>query len=244
MKKKNTSTALFALLITVVLHVGAFLYVNLSTLTTTTTLYKDMAVIELDFRTEEEIEEILQPTEPIIDESNQSIKDLMQDIQDIRNKSLSNFSESKIKQEIEQDVLNTNKKNSSQQDENSLEKSEENSSKTEESDKNLPQNTLQPKKENQYGGKVTKYCNVPGRECTTTAPSYKCQGGGEVYIEIKVDKIGSVRSAKVNSSKSTTTSECIINQALEYAKRTTKVSSDLRGEHSDKGYIIYNFISQ
>ncbi len=244
MKKQITSNTLFAILITVILHVVAFLYMNLSTLETKPTIYEDMAIMELDYRTQEQIEEMLEPKEPVIDESNQSIKDLMQDIQDIRNKSLNDFSESQITQEVEQEVLNRNKENSTQQNEKGTEKSESNNSQTSEKTKENNTNSSVPEKKNSYGGKVTKYCNVPGRECNTVAPSYRCKGGGKVRIDIKVDKIGRVKSVSVNTSKSTTTNECLINEALDYAKRTTKVSSDLDGKHSNRGYVEYNFVSQ
>ena len=243
-KNHIKSTGILAILITLVIHVAAFLYANLSTLETKPPIYKDTAIIELDYRTEEEIEEMLEPKEPVIDETNDEIKDLMQDIQDIRNKSMNDFSESQINKEVEQEVLNRNKENSTQSDDVSENGNQTSSSSENKKNKENTRQTSTPEKENQYAGRVTKYCNVPGRECNTVAPSYTCKGGGKVYIDIKVDKIGRVKSASFNQGKSTTSSECIISKALDYAKRTTKVSSDLKGEHSNKGYIIYNFVSQ
>ncbi len=245
MKKRNQkiqSTTLYAILITIILHVIAFLYVNLSTLQTEFPILNEAAILELDFREPEAIEQLLEPLEPMIDESNQSIKDLMQDIQDIRKKSSTNFSESQISKQVENELIERNNQtlNEHKKNEQVGAESEPNTSTTK---KTNPTNA-EKKAENSYAGKVTRYCNVPGRECYTIAPSYTCKGGGRVQIDIKVDKIGAVKSVKINSANTNTTNECILKQALDYAKRTTKVGSDLKGEHSSSGYIIYNFVSQ
>lgn len=243
-RKKIKSTALFAVLITAVIHVIAFLYANLSTLETKPPVYEDLTLIELDYRTEEEIEEMLEPKEPEIDQTNEAIKDLMKDIQDIRKKSMSNYSESQIQQEVEQEVLNRNKENSTISNTENTDNTQRSNSQSKEKEKSDNTTSSTQEKENQYGGKVTKYCNFPGRDCETKTPSYRCKGGGKIRIDIKVDKIGRVKSVSLNTSKSTTTNECLINEALDYAKRTTKVSSDLKGEHSNRGYVEYNFVSQ
>ena len=94
------------------------------------------------------------------------------------------------------------------------------------------------------GNNVTATCKVPGRGCKTKKPTYRCNKGGRVHIEIKVDQIGYVKSASVNKSKSTTTDECLIEEALDYAKNTTKVDADISGNLAKSGYIIYNFIKQ
>ncbi|MEN8839338.1 MAG: hypothetical protein ABF238_02390 [Flavobacteriales bacterium] len=240
--KQWNKITLYAILATVVLHVLVFLSFNLTTIQSEISVFSDAAILELDYREPEEIEKMLLPPEQNIDESNQSIKDLMQDIQDIRNKSRANYSESQINQEIENKVNETNKQSLNEI--NKGENATNTSSGVDMPKKETTKTEKSSEAENSYAGKVTRYCNVPGRECYTVAPSYTCKGGGKVQIDIKVDKIGTVRSVKVNSANTTTTNECILNQALDYAKRTTKVSSDLKGEHANSGYIIYNFVSQ
>ncbi len=235
-------TTLYAVLATIVLHIVVFLFFNLTTIQSEISVFSDSALLELDFREPEEIEKMLLPPEQKIDESNQSIKDLMQDIQDIRNKSKTNFSESVIDQEIENEVMERNQETLSETRNSKETGNERTVEKGQTNEKVKFEKGAESK--NSYAGKVTRYCNVPGRECYTIAPSYTCKGGGQVQIDIKVDKIGSVKSVKINTANTTTTSECILKQALEYAKKTTKVSSDLKGEHSNSGYIIYNFVSQ
>ncbi|MEN8810839.1 MAG: hypothetical protein ABF264_07285 [Flavobacteriales bacterium] len=238
----RNNITLYAILATIVLHVLVILSFNLTKIQSEMTVFSDAAILELDFKEPEEIEKMLLPPEQNIDESNQDIKDLMQDIQDIRKKSRTNFSESRINQEIENEVIERN--NQSLNEKNKKKESGTNSSIKETPTKENETQDKSAEAENSYAGKVTRYCNVQGRECYTVAPSYTCKGGGQVQIDIKVDKIGSVKSVKVNTANTTTTNECILNQALDYAKRTTKVSSDLKGEHANSGYIIYNFVSQ
>ena len=234
--------SLIAILITLVIHVATLLYFNLSKLETREIFIPSTALLELDFKDPEIIEEEINPEEEIqTPENNQSLKDLMKDIQDIRKKSNKNFNESEIEQEILDKIQAENKANSTQKD-NKPEGdfgTKKNTKTAEEkgTDKKIAKNAY-------AGNNVTVSCNVPGRTCHTKRPTYICKGGGKVYIEIKVDKIGRVKNAKVVSSKSTTTNECILNNALDYAKSTTKVSSDLNGNNSQTGYIIYNFIKQ
>ncbi len=237
--------SLIAILITLVIHFATFLYFNVSTLETKIYIPPHTAILELDFKDPEEIEKIINPEEEIqTPENNQTLKDLMKDIQDIRNKSYEDFSESEIEQEQLEAIEAENKKTVEELRENGVDGFDPSKYETKPEKTKNNKEDKRGEKENSFAGKVTKECNVPGRECYTKTPAYVCRGGGKVYVEIIVDKIGRVKNAKVISSKSTTTSECILNTALKFAKQTTKVSSDLDGSNSQKGYIIYNFISQ
>ncbi|MEN8927814.1 MAG: hypothetical protein ABF242_10780 [Flavobacteriales bacterium] len=235
--------SLFAILITLVIHIAMLLYFNVSTLKTTEVFIPNEVLLELDFKTPEEIEEIINP-EPEIAQNNQSIKDLMSDIQDIRNQSYEDFSESEMDNEILKSIEAENKKSVEELRDNGIKGFDKSEFDSEPDKKEVDKDKNTDKKNNNFAGKVTKECNIPGRECSTGTPSYQCAGGGKVYIDITVDKIGRVKSAKVNTSKSSTNSDCILNTALRFAKTTTKASSDLSGNNSQAGYIIYNFISQ
>ena len=237
--------SLIAILITLVIHVAALLYFNISTLETKVYVIPDTAILELDFKDPEEIEKIINPEEEIqTPENNQTLKDLMKDIQDIRNQSYEDYSESKIEQEQLEAVQVENKKSIEELREKGIEGFDPSKFEPKPTKKNDKKVKKESEKENAFAGKVTKECNVPGRECSTKTPAYICKGGGKVYVEINVDKIGRVKNARVISSKSTAESECILNTALKFAKQTTKVSSDLEGSNSQTGYIIYNFIGQ
>lgn len=237
--------SLIAILVTLVIHVATLLYFNVSTLETEFYPIPKTAVLELDFKDPEEIEEKINPTiEDQTPENNQSLKDLMKDIQDIRNKSYEDFSESKIEQKDIDAIEAENKKTIEELRENGVDGFDESKYKIKPKETEDNKKDKTGEKKNSFAGKVTKVCNVPGRECYTKTPAYICKGGGKVYVEISVDKIGMVKSANIIPSKSTTANECILNTALKFAKQTTKVSSDLNGSKSQKGYIIYNFIKQ
>jgi len=189
--------SLIAILITLVIHVATLLYFNVSKLETKVYVIPNTAILELDFKDPEEIEEMINPEEEIqTPENNQSLKDLMKDIQDIRNKSYKDYSESELEQKQLDAIEAENKKTIEELRENGVEgfdgsKFDTKPSKTDDKKKNKV-----GEKENSFAGKVTKECNVPGRECDTKTPSYTCKGGGKVFIEIKVDKIGRVRNVK------------------------------------------------
>ena len=239
-------TSLYALLIAIVLHVAGFLFMNVTTLNPGPVLIKEEPLLELDFTEEEESEEIEEEAlKPEEEEYDPDIKNLMKDISDIRNNSYKDYSQSELEEMKLKEIEEANKKTVEELRKNGLKgfDPEEYEDKTKKND-NEDKTGENPIKKNQYAGKVTKQCEMPGRGCETGTPSYKCNSGGKVFIDIKVDKIGRVKSAKVNTSKSTTTNQCILDEALKYARNTTKAGSDLNGQHTNIGYIIYNFIGQ
>ena len=76
--------SLIAILITLVIHVAALLYFNISTLETKVYVIPNTAILELDFKDPEEIEKIINPEEEIqTPENNQTLKDLMKDQQTV-----------------------------------------------------------------------------------------------------------------------------------------------------------------
>lgn len=235
-------TSLFALLIALILHVAALLFFNLSSLEVRPYIVDENVVLEIDYTEDEEEQEV---EEQEIDLNNQSLANLMQDIQNIRKKSYQNYSEAQIEAELLQQIETENKQSVKELREKGIKGYDESkfdlnpNAKKKENKKKTQQTGT-----NSYAGSVTAVCNVPGRKCFTEKPTYICKGGGKVYVEIKVDKLGRVKNASVNTTKSTTTNECILNNALDYARSTTRVNSDLKGNNTQKGYIIYNFIAQ
>ncbi len=72
-------------------------------------------------------------------------------------------------------------------------------------------------------------------------PIYTCIEGGKVVVNIEVDRLGYVVDAAFNASSSSTTNGCLVENALEYARRA-RFSSASR--NSQKGTITYLFISK
>jgi len=210
---------------------------------------KTMALIELDFTEPEDIEKEEPKTlkEIIEQETNQDIKDLARDIADIRRKSNKNYSEAEVEAEVLQEILNRNKNEIQHRKEDGKYFDREKFDEENPKEKSIKSEKNNSAKSNQVTGNVTVTCNIANgkRKCyVKKKPTFKCKAGGKVYVEIKVDRIGRVKSANVNDLKSTTTNQCLIDNALFYAKNHTKAKADLKGGKSSKGYIIYNFIGQ
>lgn len=70
-------------------------------------------------------------------------------------------------------------------------------------------------------------------------PIYTCDVAGKVVINITVNSQGRVESTSVNKGSSTSSNECLIRNALDYASRA--VFSDLAGRNSQPGTITYHF---
>lgn len=72
-------------------------------------------------------------------------------------------------------------------------------------------------------------------------PVYLCEKGGKIVINITVNAMGEVTDAYVNTSSSTT-NECLVEHALEYAKNS-EFSADAT-KKSQLGSITFNFIGK
>lgn len=70
-------------------------------------------------------------------------------------------------------------------------------------------------------------------------PVYTCDRSGKIVVNISVNAEGRVTSTSVNKGSSSTTNECLTEQALEYAAKA--VFSRLPGRYSQPGTITYNF---
>lgn len=75
-------------------------------------------------------------------------------------------------------------------------------------------------------------------------PGYTCgYGSGVVHIDIKVNQNGNVTTAEYNPSKSNGASTCMIEKAIEYAKKSRFAYSS-KAPSSQSGWILYTFVSQ
>jgi len=70
-------------------------------------------------------------------------------------------------------------------------------------------------------------------------PVYTCNRSGKIVVNISVNAEGRVTSTSVNKGSSSTTNECLADQALEYAAQA--IFSRLPGRNSQPGTITYNF---
>jgi outer membrane biosynthesis protein TonB len=70
-------------------------------------------------------------------------------------------------------------------------------------------------------------------------PIYTCDTGGKVVVNITVNANGDVVKTSINKAASTTSNECLTDQAREYAEDAR--FSRLVGRNSQPGTITYNF---
>lgn len=70
-------------------------------------------------------------------------------------------------------------------------------------------------------------------------PIYTCDTRGKIVVNIVVNENGEVTETSINKNSSTSSNECLIEQALEYARGA--VFSRLQGRNQQPGTITYNF---
>lgn len=70
-------------------------------------------------------------------------------------------------------------------------------------------------------------------------PIYTCDVAGKIVINIRVNSEGRVISTSLNKNSSTSSNECLIENAQNYA--TQAIFSDLAGRDSQVGTITYQF---
>ncbi|GAB5418054.1 MAG: hypothetical protein Crog4KO_31340 [Crocinitomicaceae bacterium] len=104
-----------------------------------------------------------------------------------------------------------------------------------------------PASENKYAGTTMVSYDLNGRKAHNNNdwfvrnPGYTCDGSnGVVVVNVKANKAGDVISAQYNESASRGASQCMINQALAYAKKSRFMASS-ESKHQT-GYIKYTFV--
>ncbi len=95
----------------------------------------------------------------------------------------------------------------------------------------------------QYKGPSVISYSLDGRKALSLpVPAYKCQGGGDVSVQIAVNRKGYVVSAAVIESVSSS-DECLVRSAVAAAKRSRFRASSSAAE-KQIGEIVYRFIAQ
>jgi TonB family protein len=74
-------------------------------------------------------------------------------------------------------------------------------------------------------------------------PSYLCNQTGRVRLTIKVNPKGEVTDCKVDNSKTNTSNQCLIENAINYAKNW-KFNQDFSRSQRQEGWIEFIYLSQ
>lgn len=102
----------------------------------------------------------------------------------------------------------------------------------------------EPRSESAFKGSTNITYKLKNRYDTKLeVPVYMCQYGGIVVVNIAVDKLGKVVSAKVDVESSRTTDSCLLNAALKSAKKT-HFNKKNDASRIQMGSITYVFIEQ
>lgn len=107
---------------------------------------------------------------------------------------------------------------------------------------NTPEKNIPEQKKNQYKGPTVASYYLEGRKALRLPiPSYMCQHGGQVVVNIEVGVDGRVVSADIDRANSVT-DECINDAAIDAARRSLFTSSATNAKQ--KGSITYLFVKQ
>ena len=103
---------------------------------------------------------------------------------------------------------------------------------------NLPKENAQ-----QYKGPSVISYTLDGRKAISLpVPAYKCQGGGDVSVQISVNRKGYVVGASVIESVSSS-DECLIRSAVA-ASKIIRFRASTSAPEKQVGEIVYRFIAQ
>lgn len=109
---------------------------------------------------------------------------------------------------------------------------------------NVNENNIDTDGSNAVAGEVLVRYDLSDRKAhDLPKPGYTCNSSGTVVVDIKVDKTGEVKSASFNSSLSSGASECMINKAVRYAKKS-RFNYSGGAPSTQSGTITYKFVSR
>ncbi|MEO9533111.1 MAG: energy transducer TonB [Crocinitomicaceae bacterium] len=239
----------FAILGTIVIHIGVFVYANFATIQKPYKLVDEGVEIpipldEIEF--DEEMMELLDI--PPKTETSQEILNMSADANDARDKAFEDYSTQELETFDETSAKELEKQffeewAATHGDPNST-------ANIEDKDKNKDNNptdrinkdNIKTNGSNAVAGEVMVSFDLPNRKAfSLPKPGYTCNSSGTVVIDIKVDKAGDVKSVSVNSGASRGADECMISKALRYAEKS-RFNLGSNAPNSQSGTITYKFV--
>jgi hypothetical protein len=103
-------------------------------------------------------------------------------------------------------------------------------------------NKVVPKRNSSKKNSTVSYSLVNRSALDLPNPVYTCANSGKIVINIVVSETGKILNAKHNKSSSSTSNECLIDMALDYALKAKFTA--FAGKTSQVGSITYNFPGQ
>ncbi len=239
----------FAIIATLVFHLAFFLWSNFVTVKDITRIPPPEVDIEIpldDIEFDEDMMEMLELNkEPL---PSQNLANMATDANDTREKSYEDYStyeedfseqsqmtaeelEAQFFKEVASEANSDKHSELENLDKHELKKYDKSTKNTTSGGKNA------------YAGEVMISYNLKGRKAYSLPnPGYTCNGSGVVVVQIKVDKSGSVKFADYSSSLSNRATECMIEKALKFAKKSRFDYVSNAGLQT--GTITYKFVGQ
>jgi archaellum component FlaC len=245
----------FAILGTVLFHVVFFFYFNFKTIERPFKFPDPEVEIALPLEDVEFDPEIMEQLEKLKDNQvSEEVYNLASDANDTREKSYENFSTQELDEQVENEARNLEQQyfnewaathdNGESGDNGSSADIEMDNDKETKSQNDVDKSTINTGGSKSFAGEVMVSYKLDNRKAhSLPKPGYTCNSTGTVVIDVKVDKSGSVKSATYNASLSRSASECMIDKAIRYAKKSRfNFSSSSPGSQS--GTITYKFVSK
>lgn len=239
----------FAIIGTTIIHVAFFFYANFTT-------------VEKPYKFVEPVAEITIPIEDIMldpemmeqmnlnNQPSEEVYNMAADANDNREKSYDDYSTQDMEHFDETSAKDLEKQYFEEwaathpDSDNNSNSSNNNKSDNNKSDNNHVDKSIKTGGSNAFAGEVMVSYNLTNRKAhSLPKPGYKCNSSGTVVIDVKVDKSGDVKSAVFNSGASRGADECMVNQAMTYAKKSRFNFSSSSGS-SQSGTITYKFVSK
>ena len=245
----------FAIIGTILFHVIVFLATNF------TTIQRPFHYVEPAGQTDIPFEEIeldpemmkLLEVEPKEKDNGapEEILNAASDENDSRNESDENFSTSQIDAEVMNDAKSLEQQYfsewaSTHNDQgNKTADIEIDEQKNDEKKNNSgPDNTIDKGGDHKAAGDVLVSYNLKNRKAhSLPKPGYTCNRSGTVKLDIKVSQDGEIKSVSFNSSESSNADECMVQQAIRFAKRS-RFDFSSSAPSSQSGTITYKFVGQ
>lgn len=185
--------------------------------------------------------------------SQEDVKNAVRDVNDKRERSDKNWSTNPSTQSAEDDVRDFEKKMFEEAGgDKERARIQQEMDKRKQDQQNKKNNTKQPNNQSQSGapnapkGAVLVDYDLKGRNKNyLPAPGYMCDQGatGTITVRVKVEQSGYVSDAKFEPSMSTSSNGCMVQYALEFARKSRFNYSGTAPAMQD-GFIIYKFVYQ
>lgn len=243
----------FAILGTVLFHILVFAYTNFATVKRPYKIPEPEVEMELPLEDVIVDPEMMKLLEMNKDQPNisEEVYNVSSDANDDREKSFEEFSTQALDEDVNKTVEELEQEYKEYwASQHEGEGSDANSSAdidAEEKDNKVNQNkqgtNIQNNGDKAFAGPVMVEYDLKNRKAfSLPSPGYTCNGSGTVVINIRVDKAGEVKSASYNEAASSRATECMINKALAYAKKSRFNLAS--GSQFQDGYITYIFQGQ